>query len=328
MKSRLLSALCLCGMLFGAAPQTEAAPVDDYPASPLTLIVAYSPGGATDLQARISCMTAQKKEFFGQPFVVVNKAGAGGLTAWNWFMDRGSRDGLPITAYNMPHFICQSIVYNTKYSIDTFEPLGNWGSDPAVLVVAKDSPINSVDELIKFAKENPGKLTINGAGLYVGHHIATLQLQKETGTKITYIPEKGGTDAMQNILSGKVLAGFNNLSDAGRAQDRLKILAIADVKRHEYLPNVPTFMELGYKGVDDASVNFRGYAMPKGVDPAIIEKASKIVPAMFNDPEVVKRMNDSYSPRLVLSRDEVLKMFKAKQVALEELLKDLKQEKK
>ena len=306
---RLLSTLCLCGMLFGFAPQqAAAAPVDEYTASPVTLVVVYTPGGATDLQARISCMTAQKKEFFGQPFVVLNKPGAGGLTGWNWLMDRGSRDGLTITAYNMPHFISQSIIYKTKYSIDTFEPLGNWGSDPAVLVVAKDSPFKTVDDLVKYAKENPGKVTINGAGLYVGHHIATLQLAKDTGAKMTYIPEKGGTDAMQSVMSGKVLAGFNNLSDAGRAQDRVRILAIADMKRHEFLPDVPTF---------------RGYAMPKGVDPAIVEKASKIVPAMFNDPEVVKRMNDSYSPRMVLTRDEVLKMFKEKQATLEVLLKDL-----
>jgi len=321
---KLLSSLCLCGMLFGFAPQqVAAAPVDEYPASPVTLVVVYTPGGATDLQARISCMTAQKKEFFGQPFVVLNKPGAGGLTGWNWLMDRGSRDGLTITAYNMPHFISQSIIYKTKYSIDTFEPLGNWGSDPAVLVVAKDSPFKTVDDLVKYAKENPGKVTINGAGLYVGHHIATLQLTKDTGAKMTYIPEKGGTDALQSVMTGKVAAGFNNLSDAGRAQDRVRILAIADMKRHEFLPDVPTFQELGYKGVDDASVNFRGYAMPKGVDPAIVEKAAKIVPAMFNDPEVVKRMNDSYSPRMVLSRDEVLKMFKEKQATLEVLLKDL-----
>ena len=152
---RLLSTLCLCGMLFGFAPQqAAAAPVDEYPASPVTLVVVYTPGGATDLQARISCMTAQKKEFFGQPFVVLNKPGAGGLTGWNWLMDRGSRDGLTITAYNMPHFISQSIIYKTKYSIDTFEPLGNWGADPAVLVVAKDSPFKTVDDLVKYAKEN------------------------------------------------------------------------------------------------------------------------------------------------------------------------------
>ncbi len=321
----LLSILLLAGMILPGSRAQAADAAAKYPSGPISLVVVYTPGGATDLQARISCMVAQKDKYFGQPFVVLNKPGAGGLTGWNWMMERGSRDGLTITAYNMPHFISQSIIYKTKYSIDTFEPLGNWGADPAVLVVSKDSPIKSVADLVTFAKENPGKLTINGAGLYVGHHIATLQLQKAAGIKATYVPEKGGTDAMQNVLGGKVIAGFNNLSDAGRAQDRLNILAIADVKRHEFLPDVPTFQELGFAAVDDASVNFRGYAMPRGVAPAIVAKAAKIVPAMFNDPEVVKRMNDSYSPRLVLSREEVLKMFQEKQKALEILLKDLVQ---
>ena len=319
----LVSLLCLALWPVSGWSADAAA---NYPNGPVNLVVVYTPGGATDLQARLSCLPAQDKKYFGEPFVILNKPGAGGMTGWNWMMERGSRDGQTITAYNMPHFIAQSIVYpNAKFDIDSFEPLGNWGADPAVLVVAKDSPIQSVDELVKFAKENPGKLTINGAGLYVGHHIATLQLEKDAGIKATYVPEKGGTDAMQNILSGKVMAGFNNLSDAGRAQDRLKILAIADTKRHEFLPDVPTFQELGYKGVDDTSVNFRGYAMPKGVDPAIVEKAAAIVPAMFQDPEVVKRMKDTYSPMLVLDREQVRQMFKDKQKSLEAVLKDLRQ---
>lgn len=323
MKKCLLSLFCLCAIAFSSALAHAAQTEAGYPAGPVSLVVCYTPGGATDLQARISCMVAQKKEYFGQPFVVLNKSGAGGQTGWNWMMERGSRDGLTITAYNMPHFIAQSIIYKTKYSIDTFEPLANWGADPAVLVVTKDSSIKSVDDLVKFAKENPGKLTINGAGLYVGHHIATLQLQKDAGIKCTYIPEKGGTDAMQSIISGKVMAGFNNLADAGRAQDRLTILAIADLKRHEFLPDVPTFQELGYKGVDDTSVNFRGYAMPKGVDQAIVDKAAGIAVKMFNDQEVLKRMKDSYSPMLILGRAEVQAMFEDKQVKLQKLLKDI-----
>ena len=321
---RLLACLALFALVF-CASASFAAPADDYPSGPVNLVVVYTPGGATDLQARLSCLPAQDKKYFGEPFVILNKPGAGGMTGWNWVMERGTKDGQTITAYNMPHFISQSIMYpNAKFDYESFEPLANWGADPAVLVVAKDSPFQTVDDLVKFAKENPGKLTVNGAGLYVGHHIATLQLEKDAGIKTTYVPEKGGTDAMQNVLSGKVMAGFNNLSDAGRAQDRLKILAIADTKRHEFLPDTPTFQELGYKGVDDASVNFRGYAMPKGVDPAIVEKAAAATLAMFQDPEVVKRMKDSYSPMLILDREQVKKMFADKQKSLEPLLKELK----
>lgn len=289
---RLLATLFCAAMLFGATSAQAASPADAYPSGPISLVVCYTPGGATDLQARLSALVAQDPKYFGQPIVILNKPGAGGMTGWNWIMERGSKDGLTMTAYNMPHFIAQSIVNKTKFSVDTFEPLGNWGADPAVLIVPKDSKFKNVADLVAFAKENPGKVTINGAGLYVGHHIATLQLQKATGVKMSYIPEKGGTEAIQNVLGGKVMAGFNNLADVYRSQDRLTILAIADVKRHEYLPDVPTLQELGYN-VDDASVNFRGYALPKGVDPSIVDKAAKIVPVMFHDPEVVKRMKDS-----------------------------------
>ena len=199
-------------MLFGATSAQAASPADAYPSGPISLVVCYTPGGATDLQARLSALVAQDPKYFGQPIVILNKPGAGGMTGWNWIMERGSKDGLTMTAYNMPHFIAQSIVNKTKFSVDTFEPLGNWGADPAVLIVPKDSKFKNVADLVAFAKENPGKVTINGAGLYVGHHIATLQLQKATGVKMSYIPEKGGTEAIQNVLGGKVVAGFNNLS--------------------------------------------------------------------------------------------------------------------
>ncbi len=321
MKRLLLSALAT--LLLLAPTSAKANKADEYPSGPISLVVVYTPGGATDLQARFSAMVAQDKKYYGEPIVILNKPGAGGMTGWNWMMTRGSKDGQTITAYNMPHFIAQSIVHKTKFNIDTFEPLGNWGADPAVLVVAKDSPFQTVTDVVEFAKANPGKLTINGAGLYVGHHIATLQLMKATGVKMTYIPEKGGTDAMQNLISGKVLSGFNNLSDAFRAQDRLRILAIADVKRHEFLPDVPTFQEVGLEAVDDTSVNYRGYAFPAGVDPAIIEKAAAITPVMFNDPKVVENMQKSGSPMHILTRDEVKQLFKEKDAALRVLLKDL-----
>lgn len=322
MKKLLCLFACL-SLLCGVTAASAAGPADGYPSGPISLVVCYTPGGATDFQARISGLVAGEDKYFGQPIVILNKPGAGGMTGWNWIMERGSRDGLTMTAYNMPHFIAQSIVNDTKFNVDTFEPLGNWGADPAVLVVAKDSPYKTVKELVDYAKANPGKVTVNGAGLYVGHHIATLQLQKDTGAKLTYIPEKGGTEALQGILSGKIMAGFNNLADVYRSQDRLNILAVADVKRHEYLPDVPTLKELGYD-VDDASVNFRGYALPKGVDPAIVEKAARIVPAMFKDPVVVQKMKDSGSPMLVLDREQVKEMFKNKQATLKALLEDLK----
>lgn len=295
----------------------------EWPDRPISMIVTYPPGGATDFQARIATMIAGNEEFLGQPIVVINKAGAGGQVGWNWVIEKGTKDGYTLTTYNVPHFISQSIVYNTKYDINTFEAVANWGADPAVLIVPKNSPYNTLEDLLKFAKKNPGKLTINGAGMYVGHHIAALQMGKACNVPVTYIPEAGGVPAMQSVIGAKVIAGFNNLSDAFRSQDRVKILAIADLERHEYLPEVKTFKEMGYD-VDDSSVNFRGVAFAKGVPKEIIDKAAEIFPKMFNHKTIVKKMVESGSPVRTMTRDQVVKMFQDRQCYLQELLAGLK----
>ena len=255
-------------------------------------------------------MPAEK--YFGQPIVILNKAGAGGLTGWNWFMDRGSRDGLTMTVYNLPNFIAQSIVKkNAKYSIRTLEPLANFAADPVVLFVAKDSPFNSVADVVAYAKANPGKVTLNGSGLFVGHHIALLLLQKEAAINLTYIPEKGGSDALQSVMAGKVMGSFNNLSIAMRAPDKIKVLGIADV---------PTFIEQGYKTLDDATTNFRGYALPAGVDKAIVEKAARKAYEMFNDPIVIENMKKTGVPYRILDRQAMLKIFEKREAILKDLL--------
>ncbi len=317
-RKALMVVVGLC-ILFTFAPSASA----EYPESPISMVVAYSPGGATDFQARIISMMAGKEEYLGQPIVIINKPGAGGQVGWNWVVQKGSKDGYTMTAYNVPHFIAQSIRFDTKYSIDTFEPVANWGADPAVLIVPKDSPFNTAKDLVAYAKDNPGKITVSGAGLFVGHHIAYLQLSKAADVKLTYIPEKGGVPAMQSVVSGKVKAGFNNLSDAYRNKDRLKILAIADLERHDFLPDVPTLKEEGID-VDDSSVNFRGVAFPKGVPQEAIDKCAEVFPKMFQDKKILGKMKGSGSPVRVLPREEVIEMFKEREAYLQELLKDLK----
>ena len=105
----------------------------DYPDKPIGVMVAYGPGGATDFQARIATLASGKEELIGQPIYILNKPGAGGRKGWNWFASEASQDGYMLGAYNVPHFIAQSIVFDTKYNINNLEPLGNWGADPAVL---------------------------------------------------------------------------------------------------------------------------------------------------------------------------------------------------
>lgn len=302
---------------------TEAAA--EYPDKPIKLIVSYNPGGATDFQARIVTMMSQ--QYLGQPIVIINKPGAGGLVGWNWFVTDGTKDGYDLVAYNMPHFIAQSIVFpkKAKYNIRNMEPIGNWGADPAVLIVPKDSPFNSVKDLVDYAKQNPGKVTFSGAGKFVGHHIALLQLEKAGGIKTTYVPHTGGVPALIAVIGGEVMAGFNNTSDAFRSKDRLKILAVADLERNSFIPDVPTIKEAGYD-VDDTSNNFRGVAAPQGTPPAVIQKLADAFVKMYKDKQVAGKMEQTGCGIKVIPRDQLKEMWKKQETYLKEVLKELVQE--
>lgn len=312
-------ALACSALCFSAASQAA------YPDRPIGVAVSYGAGGATDFQARIVTMVSGNEDLLGQPMYIINKPGAGGRVGWNWFASQADSDGYTLSAYNVPHFIAQSIKGGVKYSVDSFEPIANWGADPAVVIVGADSPYNTIGELVDYAKANPGKTTMSGAGLFVGHHIAALQLQNASEAKFAYIPTKGGgSAAMKAVIAGDMVSGINNLSDAFRAREAgsVKILAVADLERSEFLPDVPTLKEAGFD-VDNASVNFRGLMVPKGTPQEVIDVLSAKIPDMFNHARVSKRMKAGGSPMKVMSRDEVIAMWQKRQETLTELLKGL-----
>jgi len=308
-------------LLLAAAP----AAAQDYPDRPVMMMVSYGAGGATDFQARIVTMTAGNEDALGQPIAIINKPGAGGRVGWNWLATQAEADGYTLGAYNIPHFIAQSIEGGVEYSVDSFEPIANWGADPAVFIVGADSPFNSMQDVVNWAKENPGKLTFSGAGLFVGHHIAALQLEAAADVKLAYIPNNsGGAGAMKAVIAGEVMGGVNNLSDAYRAANAgsVKILGVFDTERSSFLPDVPTLQEAGYD-IDNASVNYRGIMVPKGTPQEIIDKLAAVMPAMFADPKVVKQMEAGGSPIKIMTRDEVIEMWAARQQTLEKLLAGL-----
>ena len=319
----------------GVVAASLAAPVmaDEFPDRPVSVVVAYGPGGATDFQARIVTMMAGKvnKEgegvyVGGQPMVIINRPGAGGQVGWNNFVTKAKPTGYELAAYNVPHFIAQSIAFpkKVKYNVENLEPVANWGADPAVFIVGKDSKFNSMADVVKFAKENPGKLTVSCAGLYVGHHIAALQFDKAAEIDTKYVPAGGGVKALQFVMGGQTMGGFNNLSDAYRNQDRVKILGVADLERTtEFLPDTPTFMEQGIE-VDDSSVNFRGIMAPAGTPPETLDYLAERVHKMFGDKKVAGKMKAGGSPLRIMDRAAVKEMWTKRQAYLTELLADLK----
>lgn len=298
---------------------------EKYPDRPVTLMVSYGAGGATDFQARIVTMTAANEDALGVPIAIINRPGAGGRVGWNWFATGADKDGYTLAAYNVPHFIAQSIEGGVSYSVDSFEPIANWGADPAVFVVAADSEFESMEEVVAYARANPRGLTFSGAGLYVGHHIAALQLEKEAGVELAYIPNsQGGAGAMKAVISGEVLGGVNNLSDAYRAQRAgdVKILGVFDLERNDLLPDVPTMAEQGFQ-IDDASVNFRGVMVPKGTSQEVIDMLADVMPDMFRNSRVQQKMEAGGSPMHIMTREEVLEMWNQRSETLDELLSDL-----
>ena len=316
----------LAGLACAAiALTTSMAVAQDYPDRPILLMISYGAGGATDFQARIVTMTAGNEDALGMPVAIINKPGAGGRVGWNWFATQAEADGYTLAAYNIPHFIAQSIKGGVEYSADSFEPIANWGADPAVFVVAADSEFNSMADVIAFAEANPGRLTFSGAGLFVGHHIAALQLEKAAGVKLAYIPNnQGGAGAMKAVIAGEVMGGVNNLSDAFRAREagNVKILGVFDLARNDFLPDVPTMQEQGYD-IDDSSVNFRGIMVPKGTPQEIIDRLAATFPTMFENGRVQSRMKAGGSPMHVMTREQVREMWEAREVTLEQLLSGL-----
>ncbi|MCP1676954.1 tripartite-type tricarboxylate transporter receptor subunit TctC [Natronocella acetinitrilica] len=310
-------ALSAAAIMFAGTTATAS----DWPDRPFTVMIPYTAGGASDFQARIA--TIPSEEYLGFPTAIINRPGAGGQVGWNQVVQQADTSGSQLAGYNVPHFIAQSIMHDTYYNIGNLEPIANWGVDPAVLVVHRDSEFDSVDDLVAYAKENPGRVTFSGAGQFVGHHIATMQLEAAAGIELRYVPTSGGVDAMRFVQGQQVMAGFNNLSDAYRGRDRLKILAIADLERDEdFLPDVPTLMELGYE-VDDSSVNFRGIMAPAGVSEERLEWLSEKVVEMFNDERVANQMKAGGSPMRVMNRQEVREMWERREVFLKELFEGM-----
>ena len=113
--------------IVGIAMSATSAIAGEYPDRPIGVAVSYGAGGATDFQARIVTMVAGNEDVLGQPIYIVNKPGAGGRVGWNWFATEAEADGYTMSAYNIPHFIAQSIKGGVQYSADSFEPIANWG---------------------------------------------------------------------------------------------------------------------------------------------------------------------------------------------------------
>ena len=263
---RLVAILCLL-----AAPVVFAQPC---PEKNVLYWQAFPPGGESDISARHQ-QVVLKKKCPAIDTIIQYKAGAGGGLMWAQ-MNTLPADGLNIVGVNLPHIVFQPLEGQVQYKTDDVTPVYWFHYTPDALIVRDASPIKSFADFVKFAKENPGKLSLGGSGLNSANHAAHERLNAAFGIKTTYIPYKGTGDMTTSVFAGHV-DGAMSYSSLALAQK-----GKTDT-RHPLLPEVPTFKELGVDWIDGA---YRGIGMPKSSTPEQRKRMSDLWAALNNDPEM------------------------------------------
>ena len=242
---------------------------------------AFPPGGESDLSARHQ-QVVLKKKCPAIDTIIQYKAGAGGGLMWAQ-MNALPADGLNIVGVNLPHIVFQPLEGQVQYKTEDVTPVYWFHYTPDALIVRDQSPIKSFADFVKFAKENPSKLSLGGSGLNSANHAAHERLNAGFGIKTTYIPYKGTGDLTTSVFAGHVDGAMSYTAFAVNNKGKLRALAVAMDQRHPLLPDVPTFKELGIDWIDGA---YRGIGMPKSSTAEQRRRMSDLWAALNNDPEM------------------------------------------
>jgi putative tricarboxylic transport membrane protein len=278
--------LALAGLLAAACAIAQG----DFPNRPVQLMIAYPPGGSTDVGARIVASIAEKA--LGKPIVVVNKAGAGGQVGWT-DMARQKPDGYFIGYINLPatNTVVLDAERKATFGIDAFVPIINHVLDPGLVWVRADSPYKTLGDLVAAAKKAPNTIRTATTGILSDDHLAILMLEEAApGAIFRIVHLAGGADQLKEIMGGHIDVAFDNVgSVAPRIRSgELRGLAVLDHQRSKFLPDVPTTKEAGYPSVISSST--RGIAAPKGVPAPVLKKLEDVLRKAMEDPEHVQKL--------------------------------------
>lgn len=304
--------LGLATLLLVGPPASRA----DFPEQPITLVVPFSPGGGTDVTARLFARSLEKHA--GRQVVVVNKTGAGGEIGMGQVAN-AKPDGYTIGILNTPNVLTIPIERKAQFSITDFQLLANLVDDPATLSVKADSPIRNVPDLVATAKAAPGTLTYGTAGIGSAGHISMMLFEQAASVKFRHIPFKGTADVIAALMGGHIDIATANLSEAlgstGTASTR--ILGLMRSKRSEMASAIPTFAEEGYPIV---SGSLRGLGAPANMPEARRAELQLLVEKTVNDPEFREAAKNAqqqvhiltaapYSQTMLSLRDQFSKLW-------------------
>jgi len=297
------------------------AQAQDYPSKPIKFVVGYAAGGPTDVIARI--LGVEVGNFLGQPVVVENRAGANGNIGTE-SVARAPADGYTLIVNTLSHNVNPLLnAAVVKYDpVKDFTPVSLAVILPQVLVVAHDSPYQTLGDLVKAAKAGPGKISYGSAGGGGSAHLAAELLALKSNTKMTHIPFKGNAPALTEVMSGRVNFMFYPMIGVANFvnEKKLRILGVTTAARHPDYPAVPTMAEAGYKGFE-AYVGPVGFLAPAGTPAPAIQKLSTALRAALAKPEVREKLRGLGAVVVGSSSDEYRDWLKGDAKRWAELIK-------
>ncbi len=287
-------------MLTGAICMTNLGlQAQSYPNRTIVLISPVQAASAGDISTRL---IAQKmSENMGQPIAIENLPGAAGMIGLDR-INRAKPDGYTIASISDSTLTYVPIIQGRKNfdALERLDPISTTVTGTWVLVAHPSLQLKSVQELIAYAKANPGKLNYASAGVGGSHHVAMEMFKSATNTKIEHVPYKGATAAIQDVQSGQVQIMFSALSPVlGAIRDnRVNVLGVASQERSKILPNIPTLTEAGVPGFIFST--WGAILVPKGTPKTIADKLHAELGKALADPVVVEKLNSAgISPQFI-----------------------------
>ena len=307
-----LAALTL--MLGGNVAQAQS-----YPTRPIQVIIPFAGGSASDVVTRILLDRAGKS--IGQPFIIDNRPGAGGNTG-TLAAARATPDGYTLVGTGSGPVAANVTLYrDLGYDpAKDFEPIAMIGTFPIVIVASTKLPVNTLSELIAYAKERPDQLNYGSVGIGSSQHLASAYFEQVVGVKLTHIPYRNIAQYAPDLISGAVPLGFQWLPNVLAALNSggAKALAVASKSRMASLPDVPTAAEAGLQNYE-ASGWFTMLA-PRGTPKPIVAKLNQELNAALSDPTVRERFKEQGAEPVIFTPEELAKFIAAEIVKWHDII--------
>ncbi len=309
-----------------ATPMAPPPRPGDFPSGPIQFWIGYPAGGSSDVGGRI--LAAAMEQMLGQPVTVVNKPGGSGQLAWTETA-RQKPDGSVIALVSVPQL--QTIILDPErqaaFKLEDFTPIANQVLDPGAIFVGKNSPFQTMNDLLSAAKERPGEVTVGDTGIASDDHLAILDTEQAANVDLRIVHFDGGTPATTAVLGGQIDAVYDNVGqwvskvEAGDG----RVLAVMGETRSQFLPDVPTMEELGFPVF---SYSARGIVGPKGMNPEHVRYLSAIIEAAMNSADVQSKMNDVGIAQEYMGPEEYATFLKEQLTYAENLFGRVEEERK